>query len=69
MSEIVPATLQPVIGGIVIAVILLIVFPVAIMMSGAVFAALLGTSAKKSVDRVHKRSELLEISEANPYKR
>ena len=38
-------------------------------MSGAVFAALLGTSAKKSVDRVHKGSELLEISEANPYKR
>lgn len=55
------------VGGIIIVVLLLVVFPVAILMSGAVFAAILGTVAKNSVDNDHADSELLEISEANPW--
>ncbi|MGI9604789.1 MAG: hypothetical protein ACR2P0_01495 [Acidimicrobiales bacterium] len=55
------------VGGIVIAVLLLVVFPVAIMMSGAILAAVLGSSAKNAVDAEHVDSELLEISESNPY--
>ncbi len=56
-------------GGIIIVVLLLVVFPVAIMMSGALFAAILGSTTKSTVDANHKDSELLEISESNPYDR
>ncbi len=55
------------VGGIIIVVLLLVVFPVAIIMSGAVLAAVLGSAAKNSVDNDHADSELLEISEANPW--
>ena len=55
------------VGGIIIVVLLLVVFPVAIMMSGAIFAALLGSTTKSAVDREHKGSEALAVSEANPY--
>jgi hypothetical protein len=41
----------------------------AIMMSGAIFAALVGTTSKNSVDAQHKDSELLAVSEQNPYDR
>lgn len=54
-------------GGIIIVVLLLVIFPVAIMMSGAIFAAVLGSSAKESVDAEHIGTELLEVSESNPY--
>jgi len=54
-------------GGIVIAVILVVVIPVTIMMSMVAVAALLGTTTKNAVDGDHADSELLEISEANPY--
>ena len=55
------------VGGIVIAVLLVVVFPVAVMMSMALVAALLGTTTKNSVDAVHEGSELLEVSETNYY--
>lgn len=55
------------VGGIIIVVLLLVVFPMAIMMTGAVFAAVVGSTSKNAVDAEHESSELLEISESNPY--
>lgn len=55
------------VGGIIIVILLLVVFPVAIMMSGAIFAALIGSTSKSAVDAEHAGSELLEVSESNPY--
>jgi len=54
-------------GGIIIAVLLLIVMPIAIMMSGAIFAALIGNTTKNSVDAAHEGSEALALSETNFY--
>jgi hypothetical protein len=54
-------------GGIVIAVILVVVFPVMVMMSLTLVAALLGTTTKNSVDGQHEGSELLEVSETDFY--
>lgn len=56
-------------GAIIILVVLFLVFPVAIIMSGAVFAAMIGTTTKNTVDAKHKGSELLKISQSNPYGR
>ena len=67
MSPSVTATIGCMFGGILIVVFLLIVFPVTIMMTGAALAALLGQTTKAAVDSTHEGSELLEISEANPY--
>lgn len=69
MCPIVTATLATMVGGIIIVVLLLVVFPVVIMMSGAIFAALIGTTSKNSVDAQHVGSELLAVSEQNPYDR
>ena len=55
------------VGGIVIAVLLVIVFPVTVMMSMTLVAALLGTTTKNSVDAQHEGSELLEVSETDYY--
>lgn len=55
------------IGAIIIVVLLLVIFPVSIMMSGTIFAALIGSSTKSAVDAAHKDTEDLMISEANPY--
>ena len=55
------------VGGIIIAVVLLLVFPVAIIMSGGVLAAIIGTVTKNSVDGQHEGTEALELSESNPY--
>lgn len=55
------------VGGILIVVLLLVVFPVGIMMSGAIFAALLGSTTKSSVDAEHAGSEALTLSETNFY--
>ena len=55
------------VGGIVIAVVLVVVFPVVVMMSMALIAALLGSTTKTSVDAQHEGSELLEVSEADFY--
>ena len=48
-----------------ITVLLVIVFPVVVMMSMALIAALLGATTKNSVDDLHEGSELLEVSETN----
>ena len=53
------------VGGIVIAVILVFVFPVVVLMSMAALAALLGQATKQSVDAQHEGSELLEVSETD----
>ena len=55
------------VGGIIIVVVLLVIFPVAIIMSGGVMAAGLGSFMKQSVDSDHKGTEALELSESNPY--
>ncbi len=54
-------------GAIVILVALLIVIPVSVMMSGALFASVIGSLTKSAVDLDHEGSEDLMISEANPY--
>lgn len=55
------------VGGIVLVVVLVLVFPVVTIMSMTAVAAVLGATTKNSVDAEHNGSELLEISEANPY--
>ncbi len=55
-------------GGAVIMIILLVVgMPIAILMSGALAAAVIGGLVKKDVDKSHEESELLELSESNPW--
>jgi hypothetical protein len=49
-------------GAIIIAVIILVAIPVAIMMTGAVVAALLGWSATDNGEQTHEGSELIELS-------
>ena len=41
--------------------------PIAILLSGALAAALIGGLVKKDVDKTHKESELFELSESNPW--
>jgi hypothetical protein len=48
-------------------ILLVIVMPVGILVGGAVVASLLGGLLKSDVDSSHEGSELLEVSEANPY--
>ena len=48
-------------------VVLVIVMPVGILMSGAIGASVLGGLLKRDADDRHEGSELLEVSEANPY--
>ena len=48
-------------------VVLVIVLPVAILMSGAAGAGLLGWVLKRDVDTTHEGSEQLALSDANPY--
>jgi len=50
-------------GTIVIIALLVVVVPVAIIMSGLVASGLLGWILKRDVDRSHAGTELLEISE------
>ena len=49
-------------GTVVIIILLVLVVPVAIIMSGLVASALLGFVLKNEVDAVHDGSELLELS-------
>ena len=44
-----------------------VVMPVGILLSGAVAAALLGGHLKRAVDDTHRGSELLDLSESNPW--
>ncbi|HJM31810.1 MAG: hypothetical protein QF367_10910 [Acidimicrobiales bacterium] len=54
-------------GAVIMIVLLVIVIPVGILMSGAIGAFSLGRLLKREVDQRHEGSELLEVSEANPY--
>jgi len=49
-------------GPIAIVIVLVIALPVAVLMSGAIGAALLGGVLKSDVDRSHEGSELLETN-------
>jgi hypothetical protein len=50
-------------GGIIIAVVLVIVFPVLIMMTGPVIAAALGWSLKEDAEATHEGSELIALNQ------
>ena len=54
-------------GAVLMVILLVIVMPVGILGGGAVVASLLGGLLKSDVDSSHEGSELLEVSEANPY--
>jgi hypothetical protein len=49
-------------GGILMAVVLVVVIPVAVMMSGAVIAAVLGWSLKEDAEATHEGSELIALN-------
>ena len=48
-------------------ILLVVVMPVGILLSGAVVAAVLGGILKRDVDDTHRGSELLDLSESNPW--
>ena len=48
-------------------ILLVVVMPVGILLSGAVVAAVLGGMLKRDVDDTHRGSELLDLSESNPW--
>ena len=48
-------------------ILLVVVMPVGILLSGAVAAALLGGLLKRDVDDTHRGSELFDLSESNPW--
>jgi len=49
-------------GAVVLVVILLIVIPVSVAMSGAVVAGILGWSLRDNGDATHEGSELIDLS-------
>ncbi len=57
----------PMLGAVLMVILLVIVMPVGILVGGAVVASLLGGLLKSDVDSSYEGSELLEVSEANPY--
>ena len=50
-------------------ILLVVIMPIGILISGAVAAALLGHLLKRDVDAVHEGSELLDVSDSNPWAR
>ena len=48
-------------------ILLVVVMPVGILLSGAVAAALFGGLLKRDVDDTYQGSELLDLSESNPW--
>ena len=54
-------------GAVLMIILLVVVMPVGILVSGAVAASLLGGLLKRDVDAAPQGSELLEVSEINPY--
>ncbi|MBL78018.1 MAG: hypothetical protein QF575_06780 [Acidimicrobiales bacterium] len=54
-------------GAVIMIIVLVVVMPVGILMSGAIGASVLGRLLKGDADARHEGSELLEVSEANPY--
>ena len=57
----------PVGGAVVMVILLVVIMPVGILLSGAAVAALLGGLLKRDVDDTHRGSELLDLSESNPW--
>ncbi len=53
--------------GAVIMIIVLMIFPIVMLMSMAVLAAVLGSFTKAAVDAEHPDSVLLEMANFNPY--
>ena len=49
-------------GAIIIVVVLVLAIPIAVIVSGAVIAALLGWSLKDSVEHDHEGSELVDLN-------
>jgi hypothetical protein len=49
-------------GAIILAIVLVVVIPVAVCMSGAAVAALLGWSLKNDADARNEGSELIELN-------
>jgi hypothetical protein len=49
-------------GGVLMIVVLVIVIPVAVMMTGAVVAAALGWSLKEDAEATHEGSELIALN-------
>tara|TARA_B100000287_G_scaffold33068_2_gene30719 strand:+ start:16482 stop:16655 length:174 start_codon:yes stop_codon:yes gene_type:complete len=49
-------------GTVVIIIILSVLVPIAIIMTGLLFSGILGTILQKDVDREHEGSELFELS-------
>ena len=54
-------------GAVIMIILLVVVMPIAILLSGALAAAVIGGLVKKDVDKSHEESELLELSESNPW--
>ena len=52
-------------GTIIIIVLLIIIVPVSIIMTGLLFIAILGTILQKQVDSDHEGTELYEMSRKN----
>ena len=46
---------------------LVVIMPIVILISGAVAAAFLGGLLKRDVDATHEGSELLDLSDSNPW--
>ena len=49
-------------GTVVIIIILSVLVPIAIIMTGLLFSGILGTILQKDVDKEHEGSELFELS-------
>ena len=49
-------------GGILMAFVLVVVIPVAVMMTGPVIAAALGWSLQKNAEATHEGSELIALN-------
>jgi flagellar basal body-associated protein FliL len=49
-------------GALVIAIIILVVIPVAVILTGAVVAAILGWSLKDNAEATHEGSELIDLN-------
>lgn len=50
------------IGPAIIVLVLVVVIPVGVVMSGAVMAAILGWALKTDVEETHEGSELIELN-------
>ena len=52
-------------GTIIIIVLLIVIVPVSIIMTGLLFSGILGTILQKQVDSDHEGTELYELSRKN----